>query len=90
MLDLYGESMYVIEYVVSEYVADTQEEFYRAYITDALQILTKNTGRAVSEGLSINKRWYDILTTKPDNRTADEIAADIIKGAGLSFAEGSA
>lgn len=87
MLDLYGERMYVIEFVLSEYIADTQDDFYKAYVTDALQVLTKNTGRAVGEGLSLTKRWYDVVTgaAKVDKRTGSEIAADIVKRAGLSF-----
>lgn len=32
------------------------------------------------------QRWIDVIERRIDARTADEIAADIINGAGLRFA----
>lgn len=54
------------------------------YATDALQIITENTGRAVKSGKSINKRFIEIIQPqKVDNRSADEIVQDVITRAGL-------
>lgn len=51
---------------------------YRFYIADSLQLATQNK--------HLVKSLHDILYPKPiDTRTGDEIAADVIKAAGLTF-----
>lgn len=51
---------------------------YRVYVTDSLQ----NIGKGV--GCYITTRYADsIHIAQKDNRTGDEIAADVIKRAGL-------
>lgn len=58
-------------------------EAYRIYVTDALRIVGENTARFAS-GNYIKARYADIIEPKKqDNRTGDEIVADIIKRAGL-------
>lgn len=52
---------------------------YRIYVTDALYVISN--GR-------LSKRYYDIANVpKPreDDRTGDEIAADVIERIGLSY-----
>ena len=52
---------------------------YRVYVTDCLKLIAENTGN-----ISLKLRYYDIINPKKaDNRTGDEIVADIIKRAGL-------
>ena len=52
---------------------------YRVYVTDCLKLIAENTGN-----ISLKSRYYDIVNPKKaDNRTGDEIVADIIKRAGL-------
>ena len=52
---------------------------YRVYVTDCLKLIAENTGN-----ISLKLRYYDIIQPKKeDNRTGDEIVADIIKRAGL-------
>lgn len=51
---------------------------FRVYVTDSLRVIGENTAK-YSGGGYIEKRWYDLITAKPDNRTGNEIAADIIK-----------
>ena len=52
---------------------------YRVYVTDCLKLIAENTGN-----ISLKLRYYDIIhPKKSDNRTGDEIVADIIKRAGL-------
>ena len=56
---------------------------YRAYITDSLRAISESTAKA-SGGSYMKDRWLDLIDAKPkDVRTGDEIAADIIKKAGL-------
>lgn len=63
------------------------DDIYRAYITDALQAITGNTAMYAG-GQTIQQRYYDIINKKTDNRTGDEIAADLIKRAGLEIKGG--
>lgn len=58
-------------------------EAYRIYVTNALRVVTENTARFAS-GNYIKARYEDMIEPKKqDNRTGDEIVADIIKMAGL-------
>ena len=60
------------------------EEAYRDYISDCLQMLTENTARASIGGQYMRDKMRNLLNHAPvDNRTGDEIAADVIKRAGL-------
>ena len=59
---------------------------FRAYVTDALMVLTENTAR-VAGGRHLTSRWMDALTP-PDARTADQIAAELMGRAGLRFSRG--
>ena len=79
MLDLMG-SGYVIDHCIAAINERHRRENYEFYITDIAYVLLN--------GLYQNKldfpRYYDILNPKPkDERTGEEIAADIIKRHGL-------
>ena len=55
-----------------------REKAYRLYITKSLQLIPQNR--------YITMDFADILTPhKVEKRSGEEIAVDIIKGAGLSF-----
>ena len=63
---------------------------YRVYVTDALRILTENTARydGCFGGRYLVQNFSALLRREPvDNRTGDEIAADVIKKAGLVVKE---
>ena len=61
----------------------TKTEAYRIYVTDALRVVAENTARFAS-GNYIKSRYADVIEPKKqDNRTGDEIVADIFKRAGL-------
>lgn len=63
---------------------------YMIYMTDTAKAITGNTARVASGGQEITKRWIDVVDRKPaDTRTGDEIALEVIKAAGLSFAGNS-
>lgn len=62
---------------------DLHAETYRVYVSDTLRIISENTAR-FGGGVYTKQRYYDVINPpKVDTRTGDEIAADIIKRAGL-------
>lgn len=62
-----------VYYVLSRSERDAIEKVYRIYVTDHLRALCGSP-----------KRWIEYIEPDPDIN-ADEIAADIIKRAGLEF-----
>ena len=61
----------------------TMAEVYRIYVTDALRLVAENTARYAS-GDYIKARYADIIEPKKqDNRTCEEITADIVARCGL-------
>lgn len=57
-----------------------QTYIYRVYISDALYWQ--------GQSKTLSKRWVELIEKKPvDTRTPEEIAADIIKRAGLVLKE---
>ena len=70
-------------YCISRYKREQEEKAYRVYITDALRLTVENTAKFAG-GSYIKARYIDVIEQKKqDNRTGDEIVADIIKRAGL-------
>ena len=63
-----------------------EERRYRAYITDALMAIAENTARFAG-GQTMRGRWYDAYAPQ-DTRTGDEIALQVIQGAGLHYQGG--
>ena len=58
-------------------------EAYRIYVTDALRIMAENTARYAG-GNCIKARYIDVVEPKKqDNRTCEEITADIVERCGL-------
>lgn len=79
-----------MRYVLARYNEKQRAEIYRIYITDCLQLIAENTAKRV-EGQYLTKRYVDIVdgtAQAEDNRSGDEIAADVIQRLGLSFSEG--
>lgn len=74
---------------MARFEQDAKEKSYRVYVTDCLQALSKNTAKYAS-GAYITDRWIDrIEPKKQDTRTGAEIAADVIKKAGLKVVRNS-
>ena len=72
-----------MRYAIARYQSQQRDLAYRIYVTDCLRIISENTAKMV-EGSYITAKFADIINPKPvDNRTGDEIAADIIKRAGI-------
>lgn len=62
---------------------------WRAYASECLRIITENTAKYVG-GTYMTAKWSDIVDTKPkDARSGAEIAADVIKKAGLTLVTSS-
>lgn len=60
-----------------------KRQTYQIYISDALRIIGENTAKYAG-GSYMNSRYADIISPKTkDERTGAEIAADVIKRAGL-------
>lgn len=67
-----------MRYVVAKYEEYSRTIAYRFYIADTLYLTPQRKG--------LTKRLHEIYyPVKADNRSGDEIAADVIKNAGLSF-----
>lgn len=69
---------YVIEHCISHFLELKQEESYRAYITEALRILTENTAK-YSGGSYLKKSYSEIFSKKEEKKekTAKEIKSRI-------------
>ena len=69
-----------MRYAMARYNQHQRDLAYRIYVTDCLRMATENTAK----GAYTVARFYDIINPKPvDNRNGEEIAADIIKRAGI-------
>lgn len=68
-----------IRYVEARLDEKSREETYRIYVTKSLQLLPQNKYLTASYEDAINP------SKSVDNRTGDEIVADIISRAGLRF-----
>ena len=72
-----------MRYAVARYKTYQREVAYRIYVTDCLRMMTENTAR-FAKGTYVKKRYADFFRESPaDNRTGEQIAADVIKKAGL-------
>lgn len=68
---------------MSRYKREQEEKAYRVYVTDALRLTVENTAK-FSGGNYIKARYIDIIEPKKqENRTCEEITADIIQRCGL-------
>ena len=68
---------------MSRYKREQEEKAYRVYVTDALRLTVENTAKFAG-GNYIKARYIDIIEPKKrDNRTCEEITADIIQRCGL-------
>ena len=87
MLDAFGRG-YVMEHCIAAFLQDAEDRIYRAYVTDALMIIAENTAKFAG-GRYLQKRWMDhfddLENGGDDEKSGDEIAAEVIKRAGLQF-----
>ena len=76
----------LLQYALARFEADTEAELYRVYVTDSLKSIS-DALCAFTSGKCVNTpRYYDWvhgITPKTDERTPEQIIADVIKNAGL-------
>ena len=72
-----------MRYATARFNQHQRDFAYRIYVTDCLRIISENTAKMCG-GSYMKAKLADIINPKPvDNRTGEEIAADIIKLAGI-------
>lgn len=72
-----------MRYAMARFNQHQRDLAYRIYVTDCLRIISENTAKT-GGGSYITAKFADIINPKPvDNRTGEEIAADIIKRTGI-------
>ena len=72
-----------MRYAIARFNQHQRDLAYRIYVTDCLRIISENTAK-MGGGSYITAKFADIINPKPvDNQTGEEIAADIIKRAGI-------
>ena len=72
-----------MRYAMARYQSQQSDLAYRIYVADCLRIISENTAK-IGGGSYITAKFADIINPKPvDNRTGEEIAANIIKLAGI-------
>ena len=72
-----------MRYAIARFNQQQRDLAYRIYVTDCLRIISENTAK-MGGGSYITAKFADIINPKPvDNQTGEELAADIIKRAGL-------
>lgn len=74
---------YVKDFCISLFQKEQEDKAVKFYLAECLRVITENTAK-ISGGSYITAKLSDIVNPKPvDNRTGEEIAADIIKQAGI-------
>ena len=74
---------YVKDFCISLFQKEQEEKAVKIYYAECLRIITENTAK-IGGGAYITVKLADILNPKQvENRTGEEIAADIIKRAGI-------
>ena len=72
-----------MRYAIARYQSQQRDLAYRIYVAECLRMIGENTAK-VSGGSYMTAKFEDIINPNPvDNRTGEEIAADIIKRAGI-------
>lgn len=72
-----------MRYAMARYKSQQRDLAYRIYVSDCLRIISENTAK-ICGGSYITAKLADIINPKPvDDRTGEEIAADIINRAGI-------
>ena len=72
-----------MRYAMARYQSQQRDLAYRIYVSDCLRIISENTAK-IGGGSYITAKIADIINPNPvDDRTGEEIAADIIKRAGI-------
>lgn len=83
---MYGAS-YVIDHCCSERDKEIERKNLEFYVTDTLHLMGMNIA-GLTRGKYVSSSWRDLcngVSAKNQHKSGDEIAADVILKAGLSF-----
>lgn len=72
-----------MRYATARYNQHQRDWAYRLYVADGVRILTKNTAKAGDQYLSVRFNIYN--KRSEDNRSGEEIAADVFNRMGVSL-----
>ena len=76
-----------MRYVIARYQSQRRDLAYRIYVSECLRIISKNTAK-MGGGEFVERKFSDIINPKPkDERSGEEIVADIIERAGIEVIE---
>ena len=69
----------MINHILSEHRNHYEEQYYRVYVSDLLRLILKQLG------IGVEKRYAELIEPPrdEDNKSADEIALEVITKAGL-------
>ena len=71
------------DFCISLFQKEQEDKAVKIYYAECLRVITENTAK-IGGGSYITAKLSDIINPKPvDNRSCEEIAADIIKRAGI-------
>ena len=71
------------DFCISLFQKELEDKAVKIYYAECLRIISENTAK-MGGGSYITAKLADIINPKPvDNRAGEEIAADIIKRAGI-------
>ena len=72
-----------MRYAVARFNVEQRDMAYRIYLSECARMIANNTARLFG-GSGLDIRFSDLIRNKRmDNRSAKEIAADVIKRAGI-------
>lgn len=72
-----------MRYAIARYQSQQRDLAYRIYVSECLRMISENAAGG-GGGSYMDVKFEDVVNPKPvDNRTGEEIAADIIKRAGI-------
>ena len=72
-----------MRYAIARFNQHRRDLAYRFYVSECLRMIGENTAK-VGGGSYMTAKFEEIIIQKPDdNRTGEELAADIIKRAGI-------
>ena len=72
-----------MRYAIARFNQHQRDLAYRFYVCECLRMIGENTAKVVG-GSYMTAKFEEIISPKPaDNRTGEEIAADIINMAGI-------
>lgn len=75
----------MIDHALAFLRREREEELYRSYLAETVRLAGEDIAR-LTGGQYLAKSWSELISPEmPDERSGDEIAADVIRKAGLKL-----